>query len=54
MKGFTCTSELPALVVECFDLPHDPLGSDSLGPDELAGGGGLELLRAGPHASADG
>lgn len=52
--GFTCTSELPALVVNCSDLPHDPAESDSLGLDELADGRGPELLRAGRGASADG
>ena len=52
--GFICTSELPALVVNCTDLPHDPAESDSLALDELAGGRAVELLRAGPGASADG
>lgn len=52
--GFTCTSEVPALVVNCADLPHDPAESDSLALDELAGGRGLEFLRAGPGAFNEG
>ncbi len=43
--GFACTSALPALVVNCTDIPHDPAESDSLGLEELAGGAALELLR---------
>ncbi len=49
--GFTCTSELAALVVNCADLPHDPVESDSLGLEDLAGGRALELLRAGGRGS---
>jgi dTDP-4-dehydrorhamnose 3,5-epimerase len=46
--GFTCTSELPALVVNCTDIPHDPAESDTLALEELADGRALELLRRGP------
>jgi dTDP-4-dehydrorhamnose 3,5-epimerase len=50
--GFACISALPALVVNCTDIPHDPAESDSLGPEELAGGAALELLRAPAPAAA--
>ena len=51
--GFTCTSPLPALVVNCTDIPHDPAESDSLGLDALAGGRALQLLRGGAALLAD-
>ena len=31
--GFACVSELPALLVNCADLPHDPGESDTLALD---------------------
>jgi dTDP-4-dehydrorhamnose 3,5-epimerase len=45
--GFTCTSEFPALVVNCTDIPHDSAESDTLALEALADGRALELLRRG-------
>jgi dTDP-4-dehydrorhamnose 3,5-epimerase len=44
--GFACIGALPALVVNCTDIPHDPAESDSLGLEDLAAGAALEQLRA--------
>lgn len=43
--GFTCTSEVPALVANCVDIPHDPTESDALAFEELDNGRALALLR---------
>lgn len=43
--GFTCTSPLPALVVNCTDIPHDPAESETIALEELAEGRALEFLR---------
>ncbi len=45
--GFTCISEVPALVANCADLPHDSTESDAVGIDSFEVRGALELLRAG-------
>jgi len=47
LYGFTCTSELPALVVNCADIPHDPAESDTVSIEEVDNSRALELLRGG-------
>ena len=45
--GFACVGDIPALVANCADIPHEPGESESVPAEALEMRAALELLRAG-------
>ena len=45
--GFTCVGEMPALIANCADLPHETGESEAVGVDAFDAPGALQLLLSG-------
>lgn len=49
--GFACVGDVPALIANCADIPHDPGESESVAADSFEMPAALELLRSGAFRS---
>jgi hypothetical protein len=45
--GFTCLGELPALVANCANLPHEPGESEAMAAEAFGDTRALQLLQTG-------
>jgi dTDP-4-dehydrorhamnose 3,5-epimerase len=45
--GFTCLGELPALVANCANLPHEPGESETMAAESCGDTRALQLLQTG-------